>query len=258
VGALALGLLPLAPSLAQVSVATTPPADPRNAAPDVAALPPAPVVPAAAPASASLPTTPLAVGEPEAVTATVAEVPPIAGAPAPAAPEDADASIINDLKSKPVPKNATGWGNKSAGNYASGDPRLDKARDEARNEVHDLSMKLKLAEQRLKELEMAASKQMKDEAASRIFSGMPKGAAPAAPGAPTPPPVAPGYYPPKTNFENDYRSSYSRTRLDRNASRESRLDSIEANLKALLDEVHALRDKPSSSDPAPRFKEPAR
>jgi len=258
VGTLALGLLPLAPSLAQVSVSTTPPADPNNVASEVVPVAPAPPI---APNSArvSVQTTP-AVGAPEAVTATVAEVAPIAGAaaPAPAAPADGDASIINDLKSKPVPKNATVWVHKTAGDYASGDPNLDKAREEARNEVHDLSMKLKLAEQRLKDLEMAASKQMKADVTAKLSRGQSKGEAPATPSATLPPPVAPGYYPPKPNFENAYGSSYGKTRVDRSASRESRLDAIEANLKALLDEVHALREKPSSSEPAPRYKEQAR
>jgi beta-lactamase regulating signal transducer with metallopeptidase domain len=262
VGALALVLLPIAPTLAQVSVSPATPADPNNpGSSDVtAALPPATVAPVAV--SAPVPTTPPIVGASGSINATVTEVAPIAGGPAPAAPGERDASIINELKTKPVPKSASLWRNKSADDYASDDPRLDKARAEALNEVHDLSMKLKLAEQRLRDLEMAASKQMKDEAASRIYSGMPKGAAPGAPGAPTTPPMAPGYYPPKTNLENANGSSYGRTRLDRSASRESRLDAIEANLKALLDEVHSLREKPSSppSSPetAPRFKEQAR
>lgn len=259
VGALALVLLPIAPTLAQVGVSTATPADPNNpGSSDVtAALPPATVAPVGV--SAPVPTTPPTVGPLGSINATVTEVAPIAGGPAPAAPGDRDASIINELKTKPVPKNASVWRNKSADDYAGDDPRLDKARAEAVNEVHELSIKLKLAEQRLKDLEMAASKQMKDEAANRIF----KGAAPGAPGAPGTPPMAPGYYPPKPNFENPNGASYSRMRLDRNASRESRLDAIEANLKALLDEVHSLRDKPSSpssssSDAAPRFKEQAR
>jgi beta-lactamase regulating signal transducer with metallopeptidase domain len=251
VGALALGLLPLAPTLAQVSApVTTPPVSASSAAPDaVPVAPAAPVSLEIAPVvAAEAPAVPIAIGAAPALTP-------------PAAPETGEDAIVNDLKTKNAKPRKSG-GSNAVPDYPGGDPTLDKARQEARNEVHDLSVKLKMAEQRLKDLEMAAAKQMKDEAATGL------------PGTtrldvfPTPKPLPPGYYPQASGYDRGQNNSYApgtggpmgigkMPSGDYSASRERRLDAIEANLKALLDEVHSMREKPSSNT-APRGRELAK
>jgi beta-lactamase regulating signal transducer with metallopeptidase domain len=259
VGALALGLLPLAPTLAQVSVSTAPAAaDSKDEAPRSVE-----VAPAAVPTildGVSVGLTPIAgapVGLPPlAPTAAPPAVAPTALPPAPGAASaeverEVDGAIINDLKSKPRPGSATPKAKKPGEGYGPDDPRLQKAREEARNQVHELSMQLKMAEQRLADLERAARK---GYAEGESMKGR------LAKTAPMTPPPAPGYVSLKGNYgsygtsayapggigvargkENPYESNHSRA--------ERRLDAIEANLKALLQEVHSMREQQSDHAP---------
>jgi beta-lactamase regulating signal transducer with metallopeptidase domain len=243
VGALALGLLPLAPTLAQVSVSATPPAADSSAA----AASPAGAVPAAVPPLAdgvsveSAPTTDVGAGLPPAA--------PVAARPG--SEGDLDVTIINDLKTKPVPRIAIVKAGKATG--VARDQKLEKAREEARNQVHELSVQLKLAEQRLADLERAAGK-AENSRGWGAKPGMP------VPLPPLTPPPAPGYAPPSANLERYGSSSYApgggygvvpgkRDPFESNASRERRLDAIEANLNALLREVRAMREKQSNHAP---------
>jgi hypothetical protein len=245
VGALALGLLPLAPTFAQVSVSTTPPAADANdpAAPRAADVAPAPVPP--------VPPVPAAVSvESSAAPEAGAGLPPLAPVAARSGAEgELDLTIINDLKTK----TATVKAGRSSDEFVARDQTLQKAREEARNQVHELSFQLKLAEQHLAGLERAA-RQAEEEAAMKGKLAKPGMATPP---VPLTPPAAPGSFTPKANGwekPNAYmRGGVAAARAPGipvdPTSRERRLDAIEANLKALLQEVHEMREQPSQHAP---------
>jgi beta-lactamase regulating signal transducer with metallopeptidase domain len=240
VGVLAVGLLPLAPSFAQVGVSTTPPAtESKDSAPTAVEVAPAAGDPV--PAGGSIESAPTAAAP------GLPPVPPVAARPP--LDTDVDLTIINDLKTQTATLKANNSGDRNGGV----DPRLTKAREEARNQVHELSMQLRLAEQRLADLERAAH-QADAEAGRRGKLAKPRMTTPPVPRTP---PAAPGFYRPGANNGLPMPNAYTavgagmppgQMQADP-ASRDRRLDAIEANLKALLQEVHEMREKPSQHAP---------
>jgi len=230
VGVLALGILPLAPTLAQVSVSAAGPAESKNAPAGVIGIAPAPVE--AAPGATETAVTSVRVGSTS--SATVAE--------APAAPDDPDGSIINELKTKPLLKNEVSIRFKS-----DEDGGVDARLDAARHQVRELTVELKRAQQRLADLEMAASR--KGDSNYKPMKALPKEEVltpPVAPGAPGYPSLKKGAY--DRRALGGYESGKSGVGMlpppgDSDLC-EKRLNAIEANLKALLQEVHSMREKP--------------
>jgi beta-lactamase regulating signal transducer with metallopeptidase domain len=223
VSALALALLPLAPTRAQVDPAPKPETVVVEA-PAVAPVPKPPVV----------------------IDATVISVTPLVMRPG-----SIDAEVITELKS-PTPSSEY----KALPGQGDGDPfvvksnKIASARDAARMEVDKLSRQLERARQRLAELDAAAMDDMKRNSKLDGYSGgwqvKPEGGTrlPAA----KPPSSANYESKPNGSMPGGPGNSYNKTPKDPN-SRERRLDQVEANLKALLEEVRSLRNDPSTSRP---------
>ncbi len=239
VGALALGLLPLAPTLAQVAV---PVAEEVKAAPAVPAAIAENVIPAAAtPADDSAP--PVGVGG----SATIAEgaaLPPVSVA---APPENSDTPIIDQLRSTPKAKNNR-FGDEIGGSLSrGGDTKLDSERESLRAEVRELARQLERAQRRLADLDMAAT-QGKNKKGTALWKTDPHS---------TPVPSSPetGYekYPPSAYVPRaggaGNLAGVRDMPADPRSSRERRLAEVEANLKALLDEVRALRNEAPAPPP---------
>jgi beta-lactamase regulating signal transducer with metallopeptidase domain len=263
VGALALGLLPLAPTLAQVA---TPVAEDVKAAPAVPADVAENVIPAAA-VPASVSATPVGLD----TLVTVAAGGPVPPTPAAAPPETSDTPIIEQLRSTPKAKNNRGAEENAASSYRSGEAKPDSRgqselhneREALRAEVRDLARQLERAQRRLADLDMAATQDLKKQAyANWKPDPRGKGVAPSSPEAGYQPYPSGTVLPPvisraggSANYAGGSRGQVGVTPADSNVSRERRLAEVEANLKALMDEVRALRNE-TPAPPTPLTKPP--
>jgi hypothetical protein len=244
VGALALGLLPLAPTLAQVATSAAEDVKPATAAPGDSAEKVNPAT--AAPASVSV--APVDVAE-SATVATGASAAPV---PIAAPPEDSDTPIIDQLRSTPKAKNNRGGDENGGSSGRSGATKLDSEREALRAEVRELSRQLDRAQRRLADLDMAATQGLKKQAYAN-WKPDPRGQGVAQssseagyqpyPSGTVLPPVISRTGGSNSNYGGASRGSVGMMPPDSNASRERRLAEVEANLKALLDEVRALRNE---------------
>ena len=281
VSALSLGLLPLAPTFAEPNEAAPTaavPAGPGDVKVDDDAAAPATALPgttaAAAPATVDIRPGALAVTAPT-ISATPAVVvhtrPSVSVTPLSIGNdnEDDNEPIINELKSKQG-KTVTIRGQSGDANYVAGSLSVDgKSKTDAKNEakleaaraeVRELSKQLERAQRKLMDLETANANKLK------AYPKMPDGKL-EMPKLPTPA-LPPGKDPTQFKNENKFdgyrrQSSSSSSDFRQGAggpgmnpwgakgyadtaaadAREKRLAAVEANLKALLEEVRSMRDE---------------
>jgi chromosome segregation ATPase len=202
---------------------------------------------------------------------TVAAGGPVPPTPAAAPPETSDTPIIEQLRSTPKAKNNRGAEENAASSYRSGEAKPDSRgqselhneREALRAEVRDLARQLERAQRRLADLDMAATQDLKKQAyANWKPDPRGKGVAPSSPEAGYQPYPSGTVLPPvisraggSANYAGGSRGQVGVTPADSNVSRERRLAEVEANLKALMDEVRALRNE-TPAPPTPLTKPP--
>jgi hypothetical protein len=247
VGALALGLLPLAPTVAQVATSAAEDVKPATAAPGEVTEKVNPG--SSEPASISVAPVDIGVG----ASATVTNGTVVAPVPTAAPPEISDTPIIEELRSNPKPKNNRGAGDTAASLIRNGETKLDSEREALRAEVRELARQLERAQRRLADLDMAATQDLKKQDFARWKTGL--DTTPAA----SLPEKGYGKYPPgayvaRSNGTGNY-GGIRAVPADPRSSREHRLAEVEANLKALLEEVRTLRNE-APAPPTPLTKPP--
>ncbi len=165
-------------------------------------------------------------------------------------PEAGESAVINDLRTRPGSPTggSIGVSPSTSAPGASGYStrlevdKLSAHRDALRAEVYELSRQLEIAQRRLKELDLEA----KGYKASTGTRGGPGEPLPPTPAIPAPEskikfgnkPGAPG----SSAEIREYTKAKTASATDPR-SRDRRLAEVEANLRALLDEVHALKNE---------------
>jgi chromosome segregation ATPase len=159
-----------------------------------------------------------------------------------------DYAVISGLKSKSVQKNADEF----SPDWAKNKGDLEAKLAASRSEVRELQKQLERAQRRQMELEMETAKWRAERAAYPAGKGSGGMAAnPFVPGAMPKKPEENRTSSTSTRLGDKLKlsSGYNRDARDA-ARREKRLDQLEQNLQALLDEVRELKhEHPDANDP---------